>query len=131
MNKQSLISRRLKNKQSFSTNKLIPFKKFSNKAERFNLSGTSVMVNKTGVPLGFVFGRDSFISFLEYIDSEFEKNVTDPGKAFNNPAGKLIDFIEEKLPVKSKFMSDIKEARKEAQRIGWVSLGEIERSLNV
>ena len=63
--------------------------------------------------------------------NEFEKNVTDPGKAFNNPAGKLIDFIEEKLSVKSDFIRDVKEARKEARKTGWISLEEIEQSINV
>ncbi len=89
-------------------NKLVPFKKFTKKSESFNLSDTSVMVDKKGVPLGFVFGRDSFISFLEYIDSEFEKRVEDPKVAYDNPAGRLIDLIESKLPLNPKFVKDLK-----------------------
>lgn len=113
-------------------NKLIPFKKFSKKVSSIaSLNGTSVVVDKKGVPLGFVFGRDAFISFLEYIDNEFEKRVEDPKKAYDNPAGKLIDLIEEKLPVKPKFIKEVKEARAKAKKVGWVSLEEIERSLNV
>ena len=69
-----------------------------------------------------------FTTSLRYIDNEFEKNITNPEKAFNNPAGRLIDLIEERLPVKPSF---IKEARAKAQKIGWVTLDEIERSLNV
>lgn len=113
-------------------NKVVPFKKFSKKAQEIVPSAdTSVVVDGKGIPLGFIFGRDAFISFLEYIDNEFEKNLDDPEKAFNNPAGKLIDLIEEKLPVNPKFVKEIKEARANAKRTGWVSLEEIERSLNV
>lgn len=120
------------NKQSFSSNKLIPFKKFAKKANDVaSLGNTSVIVGKKGVPLGFVFGRDAFLSFLEYIDNEFEKRVQDPKKAYDNPAGKLIDLIEEKLPVKPKFIKEVKEARAKAKKVGWVSFEEIERSLNV
>lgn len=119
------------NKQSFSTNKLVPFKKFSKKSEKFNLSDTSVMVNKKGIPLGFVFGRDSFISFLEYIDSEFEKRVEDPKAAFDNPAGKLIDLIERKLPLNPKFVKDLKSSISNTKKSDWISLDEISHSLNV
>lgn len=119
------------NKQSFSTNKLIPFKKFSKRADKFNLSDTSVMVDQKGAPLGFVFGRDSFISFLEYIDSEFENRVKDPKVAFNNPAGRLIDMIEEKLPLHPEFMKDLKQSVRSVKRKDLVSLEELSRYLNV
>ncbi len=120
------------NKQSFSANKLVPFKKFSKKISNLaSLDDTSVVVDKKGTPLGFVFGRDALISFLEYIDNEFEKNISNPDIAFNNPAGKLIDFIEEKLPVRPKFIRDIKEARAKAKKTGWINFDEIEQSLNV
>ena len=110
-------------------NKLVPFAKFSK--NRTPLAGASVVVDSKDTPLGFVFGRDSFISFLEYIDNEFEKNIPNPDVAFNNPAGKLIDLIEEKLPVRPKFIKDVKEAREKAKKIGWINFEEIERSLNV
>lgn len=112
-------------------NKLIPFKKFSKKAHLPVSSGTSVMVDEKGIPLEFIFGRDAFISFLEYIDNEFEKNITNPDIAFNNPAGKLIDLIEAKLPVKPKFIKEVKEARAKAKKTGWINFDKIEQSLNV
>lgn len=112
-------------------NKLIPFKKFSKKANLLVSSDTSVMVDKTGVPLGFVFGRDAFISFLQHLDNEFEKNIASPDVAFNNPAGRLIDLIEEKLPVRPKFIKDVREARAKAKKTGWINFEEIEWSLNV
>lgn len=110
-------------------NKLVPLSKFSEKAGK--LTKAAVLVDEKGTPLGFTFGRDSFISFLQFFDDEFEKRVENPKKAYNNPAGRLIDLIEEKLPVKSKFISDIKEAKKEAKKTGWVNFEEIEQSLNV
>lgn len=113
-------------------NKLIPFNKFSKKAaKQAYLSNASVVMDNKNTPLGFVFGRDAFISLLEHIDNEFEKNISNPDIAFNNPAGKLIDLIEEKLPVRPKFIKEVKEARVKAQKTGWIDLGEIERSLNV
>jgi len=49
-------------------NKLIPLSKFSKKAEKLlSPSQTDVIVDKNGIPLGFVFGRNSFIDFLEKI----------------------------------------------------------------
>lgn len=119
------------NQTSFSTKKLVPFKRFSKKAEKFNLSDTSVMVDKKGIPLGFVFSRDSFISFLEYIDSEFEKRVTDPKTAYDNPAGRLIDLIEEKLPLHPKFVRDLKTSISKTQKSDYISLDEISHFLNV
>lgn len=110
-------------------NKLVPFKKFSKNVG--NLSNASVVVDEKSTPLGFVFGRDAFISFLEYLDNEFEKNIPNPEIAFNNPAGKLIDLIEEKLPVKPKFIKEVKEARAEAKKRGWINFKEIEQFLNV
>lgn len=89
------------------------------------------MINKTGVPLGFVFGRDSFINFLEYIDSEFEKRVKDQKKAYDNPAGRLIDLIEAKLPLNPKFVKDLKSSVTKTRKSDWISLDEISHSLNV
>lgn len=110
-------------------NKLIPFRKFS--IGRPSLSGGSVVVNEQNIPLGFVFGRDSFISLCTAIDDEFEKRVKDPKIAFNNPAGKIIDLIEEKLPVNPKFKADLKDSIKSARQTRWISLEEISAALNV
>ena len=112
-------------------NKLIPFNKFSKNATAISsFSNTSVVVDEKGIPLGFVFGRDSFVSFLEHIDAEFEKNVTDPKKAFNNPAGKLIDLIEAKLPVSKELVKDLKSSLSK-KKTEWVPLEQIIQSLNV
>lgn len=117
------------NKQSFSSNKLVPFSRFAKKNS--TLTDSSVMVDKNGIPLGFVFGRDSFISFLQHIDDEFEKRVHDPKIAFNNPAGRPIDLIEEKLPLNPKFVKNLKQSIKTAKRDDFISLEELSRSLDV
>ena len=110
-------------------NKLVPFKKFSKKTGL--LSDTSVVVNSQNVPLGFLFGRDSFISLCTLIDDEFEKRVSNPRKAYNNMAGKIIDLIEEQLPVNPKFANELKSSIKEAHKERWIPMDEIARSLNV
>jgi len=93
-------------------NKLISFKQFSSskKTKKFPfLSQTSVVMDNKGIPLGFVFGRDAFIAFLETLDETFEKKVKDPEGAFDNPAGNLIDLIEEKIPLKPEFIKDLED----------------------
>lgn len=113
-------------------NKLVPFVKFSKKIGKFSfLSKTSVVVDGKGIPLGFVFGRDAFIALLEHIDSEFEKNVKDQKKAFNNPAGNLIDLIEEKLPLNPEFVKKLKTSFEKTKKSDWIPFEEIKRSLHV
>lgn len=111
-------------------NKLIPFSKFSKKVTRIP-SGASVLMDERNIPLQFIFGRDAFISFLEYIDSEFEKNIPNPDIAYNNPAGKLIDLIEERLPLNPKFVKDLKESVAKSKKSKSYSLDEVISSLNV
>lgn len=113
-------------------NKLIPFSKFSKKAARQAfLFNASVIVDEKNIPLGFVFGRDSFISLCTVIDEEFEKRVKDPKIAYNNPAGRIIDLIEEKLPVNPKFRKKLKDSIKGARKTRWIPLDEITASLHV
>lgn len=113
-------------------NKLIPFSQFAKpNGNLATLSNTSVVVDKSGVPLGFVFGRDSFISLCTTLDNEFEKRVSDSKKAYDNPAGKLIDLIEERLPVNPNFTKDLKLSIKNAKKSGWIPLEEIVRRLHV
>lgn len=113
-------------------NKLIPFEKFSKKAAKLSsLSDLSVVVDGKGIPLGFVFGRDAFISFLEYMDGEFEKRVKNPRDSYHNPAGQLIDLIEEKLPLNPRFIHDLKETLTKTKKSDWIPLEEVVRSLHV
>lgn len=113
-------------------NKLIPFGKFSKKANKLSfLSNTSVVVDEKKTPLGFVFGRDAFISFLEYIDHQFEEKVNNPKNAFDNPAGKLIDIIEENLPLNPTFVKDLKSSIAKTKKADWIPFEEVKRVLNV
>ena len=108
-------------------NKLVPFSQISKLKGKFSfLKSISVVVNQEGVPMGFVFGRDSFITLLELMDEEFEKRSE--GTVHENPAGKLIDVIEEKLPLNPKFVKELKEARKVKN---WIPLREVAKSLHV
>lgn len=110
--------------------KIVPFSKLI-KHKMSELSELSVIVDNKNVPLGFVFGRDSFIAFLEHMDDEFEKRTVDKKKAYDNPAGKLIDLIEEKLPVNKKFILELRDSVADAKKEGWVPLDEVLRSLHV
>lgn len=113
-------------------NKIVPFNKISNlNGERKLLAGASVVVNQKGIPVGFVFGSDSFIALLSKIDEQFENNVLDPKKAFDNFAGRIIDIIEEKLPIKKSFLTEMKISVSEAQKNGWISLTDLKHALNV
>lgn len=113
-------------------NKLIPFSQYT-KTKNISsyLSDVFVVLDEKKIPLGFVFGRDSFISFLEKIDSEFESKVRDPKLAYSNTAGKLIDLIETHLPVKENFVAELKESISEAKKNGWVPFAKVAKSLNV
>jgi len=111
-------------------NKLIPFNKLTkNKKASELLSKTSVVIDESGSPQGFVFGRDSFIVFLEHIDEEFENKVKNQKQAFNNPAGKLIDIIEENLQVNPQLIKDIKNS--ETKEMDWIPFDKVIQSLHV
>jgi len=109
--------------------KIIPFTKLAPvKGEQALLSKISVMLDQHNQPAGFIFGRNAFISFLEQIDNEFEKKVPDQKKAFANPAGKLIDLIEEHLSVSEKFIASLREA---THGKSFIPLEEISKFLHV
>lgn len=113
-------------------NKLVPFHQLSFvKKDLAPLSNTSVVVDDHGNPLGFFFGRDTFISLMTIIDEQFEKNVTSTKAAYANPAGKIIDLIEQKLPVNPKFTKELEVSLAEARKNGWVSFDEVKKALHV
>jgi hypothetical protein len=113
-------------------NKLIPFNKFSKNTKKIpSLSHTSVVVDEKGNPLGFVFGRDSFISLLENFDEAFEQTAKNQKQAYENPAGKLIDLIEEKLPLNPDFVKKLKTTVNKTKKQELIPLEEIMRTLHV
>ena len=112
-------------------NKLVPFSQFSkiNTGQQSLLSNASVIVNGKGVPLGFFFGRDSFISLMTIIDEQFEKSASAKATIHDSVAGKIIDVIEEQLPLNPHFVSELRESIEEAKKSGWIPLSEIRESL--
>ena len=112
--------------------KLVPFKTIFGRREKItSLSETSVVVDEKGVPLGFVFGRDAFIAFLEHLDTEFEKRVSDPRRAYDNPAGRLIDLIEDKLPLRKEYVEKLRKSMRETKKTDWIPFTDIKRMLHV
>ncbi|MCL4389859.1 MAG: hypothetical protein M1484_00760 [Patescibacteria group bacterium] len=113
-------------------NKLVSLSKFSGSGKKLPmLSDASVVVDERGIPLGFFFGRDSLISLLSKIDEQFENKVGNQRLAYDNYAGRIIDLIEEKLPVRPEFVDDLKRSIADAKKQGWVSMNELRSTLNV
>lgn len=111
--------------------KLVPFTQFVQEdRDSQALSHFSVVIDTKAVPKGFFFGVDAFISFLEYIDGQFEKKIKDKRKAFDNPAGKLIDLIETQLPLRSELVNDLKESL-QLKKSELIAFKEIVKSLHV
>ena len=109
-------------------NKLVPFSKIVKITKNLSpFSSASVVVDEKKRPLGFFFGRDTFISLMTVVDQQFEEKVSDPKKAYDNYAGKVIDLIEEKLPIKKEFIKDLKNSIKEANKEGWLPLQKIQK----
>lgn len=114
-------------------NKLVSFSKFSNKDLKTKnlLSNASVVIDGRGIPLGFFFGRDTLISLMTAIDEQFEKKARNARDAYDNFAGRVIDLIEEKLPVNPSFVKDMEISINDARKKGWVTLQEVSKTLNI
>lgn len=111
--------------------KIVALAKYTKIKSMPYLSETSVILDKSKNPLGFVFGRDAFITMLEHIDDEFEKRVTDQKKYFDNPAGILIDAIEEKLPLNTDFINKLKLIISTTNKSDYISIDEIMKNIHV
>lgn len=95
------------------------------------MADASVVMDYHGSPLGFFFGRDTFISLMTVIDEQFEKKMTSGKDAYTNAAGKIIDLIEEKLTINPKFAKDLQISLDEAKKNGWVSFDDVKKALHV
>lgn len=117
---------------NFNMNKLIPFSKVAKlTGNLISLSNASVVVDNKKTPLGFFFGRDTFISLMTIIDQQFEEKVSDQKKAYDNYAGKIIDLIEQKLEVRKEFVKDLKDSIVKAKKEGWLPIQKIQKLANV
>jgi len=111
--------------------KIIALTKYAKIKSMPYLAKTSIIMDKNNNPVGFLFGRDAFISFLEHIDEEFETRVTDPKKYFDNPAGKLIDAIEAKLPLNPTFINDLKLTINSTDKSKYIPIDDIIKHIHV
>lgn len=114
-----------------SKNKLVPVSRvFPKKNDLADFSAVSVVVDEHDVPHGFVFGRESFISFLQALDDEFETQSSSEEAAHNNMAGRLIDMIEERLPMKKSFVQDLKRSVKATKNTDWIPFDDVIQSVH-
>lgn len=96
-------------------------------------SKAGIVVDAQGKPHLFIFDTFAFLDLLSTIDERLVDHLS-PKLYYSkegNPAGWLIDEIEAKLPVSSKYITSLKQAIKEAQKKGWVSFGKIEQELGL
>lgn len=112
---------------------LIPFNQFigtKHKLNRFIPKKGTFVVWAGDVPQGVVFDLDSFISFLGVLDTKFQDLSGDPVAGYNNPAGELIDAIEDRLPLKEEFIERMKKTHGRAKG-DWVPWKEVKKHLHV
>lgn len=96
-------------------------------------SKAGVVIDAEGKPHLFIFDTFAFLDLLSTIDERLVDHLS-PKLYYSkqgNPAGWLIDEIEAKLPLSSKYITSLKQAIKEAQKKGWVSFGKIEQELGL
>jgi hypothetical protein len=113
-------------------NRLVPVKKFIGRDAKANklIGQASVVMDDRGLPVGFFFGRDTFISLLTAIDEQFEKKSKNLREGYDNFAGRIIDVIEERLPVNPKFVREMESSILDAQKHGWVDISQITQTPN-
>ena len=83
-----------------------------------------IIVDKKNIPQGFVFNTKGFIELLSLIDEKLADIL--PEKHYyskkTNPAGWLIDKIEEQLPIDKKFEESLEKLLEEAEKEDWLPL---------
>jgi hypothetical protein len=81
----------------------------------------------------FVFDTFAFLDLLSVIDERLVDRL--PDEAYHskaaNPAGRLIDEIETRLPVSEEYVQSLKDAIAEARQTGWIPFEELERTLKL
>ena len=96
-------------------------------------SRAGVVLDRQGAPRLFIFDTSALLDVLSEIDEKLVDRLSSGeyhSKAAN-PAGWLIDAIEEKLPVSNDYIHSLKSAIAEAKKRGWVPFEKIERELEL
>ena len=94
-------------------------------------SRAGMIVDKSGVPQLFIFDTPAFLDILSAIDEALIDRLSDEeyhSKAAN-PAGRMIDEIEARLPLNPEYVHSLKNAVKEANTKGWVPFSKILKDL--
>jgi hypothetical protein len=84
-----------------------------------------VMTDRKSHPVGFAFGREAFIQMLEKMDEYYQDAIPDQEKAYANPAGKLIDQIEDHIPLKENYVEELRDAVKSKDPKSWIPFDEM------
>ena len=96
-------------------------------------SRAGVVLDRQGAPRLFIFDTPALLDVLSEIDEKLVDRL--PSAEYHskavNPAGWLIDTIEEKLPVSKGYADSLKSAIAEAKRKGWIPFEKIERELEL
>lgn len=91
------------------------------------------IVDKNGTPRFFIFDSFALLDVLSAIDEKLVDRLST--EAYHsktiNPAGWLIDHIEERLPLTSAYVQTLRDAIAEAEEKGWIPFEIIEKDLNL
>ena len=115
--------------------RLVPWKHLSATSvfplERGSRAG--IVVDREGRPQLFIFDTAALLDVLSRIDEALVDRL--PPREYHskevNPAGWLIDELEEKLPLNPEYIKSLKDAIDEANKKGWVPFEKIERELKL
>ena len=96
-------------------------------------SRAGIIVDREGKPQLFIFDTFALLDVLSRIDEALVDRLL-PREYHSktiNPAGWLIDELEEKLPLDPKYIKSLKDAIDEANKKGWVPFEKIEQELEL
>lgn len=96
-------------------------------------SQAGVVLDRAGAPRYFIFNTNALLDVLSEIDEPLADRFSsdDYYSKTTNPAGWLIDELEQKLPLSSDYVDSLKSAIGEAQKKGWISFRKIEAELSL
>lgn len=96
-------------------------------------SRAGIVVDKNGAPQLFIFDTFALLDVLSKIDEQLVDKLSSAeyhNKSIN-PSGWLIDKIEARLPLDTKYIQSLRDSIAEAQKKGWIPFEQIERELSL